>query len=861
MSSSDVAKIPGGGVDPESPWLGLRSFTEENQNYFFGRGDELQDFFERVLHKTLCVLFGRSGLGKTSLIQAGLVPRLREAGFLPVTVRIRYDVEAATVSTQMIEALSRALHSAGQTGVASLEGSPDLWLLLHDPKHGFVDSDGRPAVRPVFIFDQFEEIFTLGDKQRRIADDFREMLAALIENRMPESVREQIAADEQLADRVSYRAQPARVLLSLREDFLHLLERWRWQLPSLMENRLELRPLSGLQAVRAIVEPASLRPGKPSIISPELARSIVRFVAGAQESVSLDEIDVVPPLLSLVCAELNAQRLASGEEVVTADQLQGHSDDILERFYTNAFAEHSPAIRAFVEDRLISEAGYRQAVTLDTAEAELARAGMASEAVTLAIKDLVERRLLVVEERNGVRRIELTHDVLTAVALASRMARHEREAAARLAAEQRERWRRQRRIASIVVAGLLAGCAGLLLFAYRAQQKIKYRELLDSGYRLFETGDYLRALSQFRETARLQPSELEPWFGIGDSLVRQTYAAGDPRNTPLLSEAIAAYNHTIALEKKSDTAEYSLGRAKLAQAYVGLGDVYAVAEKPDFERAQALYRQAKEIDPMSPDPSIGYGNIYLGQGKFRLAIEQYEAAIAAAVKRNTPAYGAHAGLGSAWLALGEYRKAVDEFNRAIGANPGSVIARFRLANALYLNDANDPEAAEQFQGLLGSKMKRVDSLARTNLAFMLLEKAPAGSQTSVLPEAVKYFEDAYREDPYAFSAFRLGIARGLQGDANAASKLWDEAEKLSWGSDPLERRMYSSFLATLRGEPAGSASLEQVIKMLEDEHAAGILDGLRRDAELIRRSGFYDSTVVPVIDLLNAAIVRAREKK
>ncbi|MEY2584766.1 MAG: hypothetical protein QOD80_792, partial [Verrucomicrobiota bacterium] len=69
MSSTDGLTVSQGGVDPESPWLGLRSFSEDTQQYFFGRSAELQDLLERVVHKPLTVLFGQSGLGKTSLIQ------------------------------------------------------------------------------------------------------------------------------------------------------------------------------------------------------------------------------------------------------------------------------------------------------------------------------------------------------------------------------------------------------------------------------------------------------------------------------------------------------------------------------------------------------------------------------------------------------------------------------------------------------------------------------------------------------------------------------------------------------------------------------------------------------------------------
>src|SRR3954469_13025603 len=320
MNRNDTAVVGLRGVDPESPWLGLRSFTEETQGYFFGRGEEIQDFFERVLHKPLWVLFGRSGLGKSSLIQAGLVPKLREAGLLPVSIRLRYDENAPAMNAQMSAALREALESAGHTGVSA---APHLWLLLHDPSYGFISTDGAAVARPVFIFDQFEEIFTLGEKRRRLSHEFREMLGTLVENRMPPEVRRQIETDDQLSDRIHYHAQPAKVLLSLREDFLHLLERWRWELPSLMENRMELRPLSGVQALQAVVAPGSLRAGKPPIVSSEVGGVIARFVAGAKPDVPLEEIDVVPPLLSLVCAELNSQRLAAGEETIAARKLQG----------------------------------------------------------------------------------------------------------------------------------------------------------------------------------------------------------------------------------------------------------------------------------------------------------------------------------------------------------------------------------------------------------------------------------------------------------------------------------------------------------------------------------------------------------
>ncbi len=862
MNSGDALIARPGAADPESPWLGLRSFTEETQRYFFGRTAELQEIFERVLHKPLTVLFGQSGLGKTSLIQAGLTPKLREAGLLPVSIRVRYDEDAPAVALQMIEALGEALRSVGREDLAAVcLGPSDLWLLLHDPECGLIGEDGAAAVRPVFIFDQFEEIFTLGASRRHIAESFRETIAVIVENRMPRDVRAQIETDDELADRVNYQAHPAKVLLSLREDFLHLLERWRWQLPALMDNRMELRPLSGTHAVQAVVEPGSLRPGKEPIVSPEAAAAIVRFVAGVQADVPLEELDAIPPLLSLMCAELNEQRLAAEEETIAAEQLEGRSEQILEKFYANTFSNHPPAVREFVENRLLSDAGYRQAVTLDTAEAELVRSGVSKEEGERAIVDLVERRLLTVEERGGVRRVELTHDVLTPVALASRTARRESEEGARLAARQRERLRKQRRIALAVVAVLLLGCAGLMTYAWRARQEIKFRELLDAGNLALETRNYPSALTDFKEAAHRKPSYSSPWFGIGDTLVRQFYASGDSRNAPILSEAINAYNKAIDIEKRSRSSSEreDAGNTKLAEAYVGLGDVYSVGVDPDFKKAQEFYQRAQQIDPGSPKPPVGLGNILLGQGRIHAAIDQYKSSLDAALRRNEPDYGAHAGLGAAYFDLGQYRLAIQESNRAVGARPNAIVPLLQLANAIYMNDRADPRAAELLKTLLGSDMRRVDSLARMNLAYLLLEKTNLPANRSLLAQAVQYLQEAYEKDPYAFSCFRLGIGKALQGDATQASKLWDTAAHLSWGGDPLGQRIYVPFLAVLREDSGAFAQMQQVTDELTREGAVGLLEAVMREAQLVKCSGLFDTQVTPVITLLADSISKAKE--
>jgi WD40 repeat protein len=487
---------------PESPWLGLRPFTEDARAFFFGRSAELEDLYERVVDRPLTTLYGQSGLGKSSLLQAALVPRLRANGLLPVPIRFDHDPAAPPLERQLLDSLRAALVAGGDNERASaveaacaaaadgLDWPARLWLVFHDPSRRLIPSPGESAEgfpRPVFLIDQFEEVFTLGERaERRCASAaFRDSLAALVENSPPMGLRSRIEVDRDLARRLDYRVRRERVLLALREDFLHVLERWKRAMPSLMENRLELRMLSGPQAFQAVVRPGELRPGMPPIIPDDVGRAIVRFVAGVGRDVPLEEIVAVPPLLSLVCAELNAQRLAASAAQITQDPFAGQGVDILKSFYLRSFAVATygealaglpdaaaalGGVRRLVEERLLSPDGFRESIALDTIVRDLG-AEVIPDAAKLVLDRLVERRLLVIEERGGVRRVELTHDVLTGVVKPCRDERHEREVLARSRAEiaraeaETARIRRERNRLRQWVA-LAAGLAALALAGF-----------------------------------------------------------------------------------------------------------------------------------------------------------------------------------------------------------------------------------------------------------------------------------------------------------------------------------------------------------------------------------------------------------
>ena len=419
-------------LDPENPWLGLDSYTEATRAYFHGRDEETAELARHVQRKTLAVLFGQSGLGKTSLLRAGLVPRLRKEGYCPVYVRIDYAAGSPAPSEQIKQAIFRATEAAGhwtRPGTA-IEGE-SLWEFLHHRGDLLRDADGHPLI-PLLIFDQFEEIFTLGqadDAGKLHAKRFLDDLSDLVENRAPAELEARLENDDSAIEDFDFARADYRVLIALREDYLAHLEGIKDTMPSITQNRMRLARMDGMQALSAVLKPG----GK--LVTQEVAESIVRFVSGGSE---LANAEIEPSLLSLVCRELNNIRLSQHRKEISTDLLAGSRDTILSEFYERTLADQPVGVRRVIEDELLTESGYRESLAEERVRKALDAAGAAPD--TLAT--LVNRRLLRIEERLDMRRVELTHDVLCKVVLASRNLRREREAreqAERELVAQRER--------------------------------------------------------------------------------------------------------------------------------------------------------------------------------------------------------------------------------------------------------------------------------------------------------------------------------------------------------------------------------------------------------------------------------------
>ncbi|HET9624111.1 MAG TPA: AAA family ATPase [Kofleriaceae bacterium] len=520
-------------LDPDHPWPGPASFRTQDAAFFHGRDAEV-DQLQRLLRRARAVvLYAASGLGKTSLINAGLIPALDRDAHFAVPIRISYVAGAPPVGEQIQAEIVRA---RGRDDVPEIRADRTAWEYLHRR-----DAEIAGA-QPLLIFDQFEELFTLGRGTPQAAQLVEE-LQGLIEDVPPASVRARLDRAPDEARQLAFR-RVVRVVISIREDFLYGLEALRNALPSIIHNRYRLAPLDGRAALAVA--------GASGLIAPDVAELVVRTVAATvSDDRPLEALEVEPALLSILCSEL-ARRRAPGAPI-TAALVTGNRADILSSFYERALRDMPDGVRTYIEDELVTATGFRTSAVV--AEA-LAVPGVDDD----VLGELVNRRLLRVIDRPSGKWIELSHDLLTEVAAKSRAVRQERarqlaELSARAEQARREREAREatyRSRRNTAILGFVAVTAVLLLFVELYRSERAGRQVDNAHHQQYEQSretDYQNA-TRLREANAAAKRVLRRQF-IAVSLREQRYPQAVAQLAAALDDGNPAYagvHHTASTD-------------------------------------------------------------------------------------------------------------------------------------------------------------------------------------------------------------------------------------------------------------------------------------------------------------------------
>jgi hypothetical protein len=258
----------------------------------------------RLLRRELLtVLFGRSGLGKTSLLNAGVFPVLRQEGFVPVYIRLDFSGLGPPLRTQILDPLRAECRKLRIESPPPYDAET-LWEYFHRTEAEFWNERNRP-VTPVLAFDQFEEAFTRGQEDDLARSRTREFLAErgdLIENRPPKHLKEALDESPELSRRFDFRKLAFKLILSFREDYLAHIEELKRHIPSLTYNRSRLQPVNGRQAQEVV-----LKSGE-HLVDEEVAARIIGIAAACgtaehpPDPSEYGDLEIDPALLSVICS-------------------------------------------------------------------------------------------------------------------------------------------------------------------------------------------------------------------------------------------------------------------------------------------------------------------------------------------------------------------------------------------------------------------------------------------------------------------------------------------------------------------------------------------------------------------------------
>jgi phospholipase C len=366
-----------------NPYIGPRPFTRDDAARFFGRDRETAELLSLVVAHRTVLLYAQSGAGKTSLLDAALIPALEAARFdvlPPARVSGLAGVEAATGAANpfVLNSVSRwsAVAAAAPTMLQdALRSIPKRML------------DGEPLPR-VIVLDQFEELFTAYPRRWKERRGFFEQL------------------DEAM------RWEPTlRVLFVIREDFLAHLDPYCELVQEELRTRYRLDKLREDGALEAVVKPLEATPVrfKPGVAE-ALVTKLRTMPARDDEAYGVELTEYVEPVqLQIVCLNL-FQSLPTETTEITDAHLAAFADvdQALADFYEQALRAASPvgvgedALRLWFETKLITEAGTRGLVFRGAADT----GGMSND----AIDRLDALHIIRPEVRGRDRWYELSHD-------------------------------------------------------------------------------------------------------------------------------------------------------------------------------------------------------------------------------------------------------------------------------------------------------------------------------------------------------------------------------------------------------------------------------------------------------------------
>ena len=384
-----------------NPYVGPRPYERADRHNFYGRDREARELLSLIVSERELLFCAQSGAGKTSLLNARVIPTLEEEGFwvLPVArvgSELPPGIDPAAVDNVFV--FSTLLMLAGDdVAPQALVGRS-----LRDFLAAYCQDRGDASRLPILIFDQFEELFTTHRARWQDAHGFFEQ------------VRQAMDVLPDLG-----------LVFVMREDYLAALDPYLAFFPRRLQARFRMERLGPTGALAAVEKPAA---GAGCPFAPGVARRLVDNLrrmkavpihtgapneAGAAASEVVLGPDVESVQLQVVCSRLWVNLPEQEDQLIQWEEVEryGNIDRALGDFYESALAA---AVQAggVSEQRLRRSFGEHFITPMGTRGLALRGAEETAGLPNAAVEILEGQHLIRAEMRAGTRWYELAHDRL-----------------------------------------------------------------------------------------------------------------------------------------------------------------------------------------------------------------------------------------------------------------------------------------------------------------------------------------------------------------------------------------------------------------------------------------------------------------
>ncbi len=231
------AAVPDMKPIPDAPYRGVEPFRFIDQQIFVARETETWNLISSIMIYRGVLLYGGSGTGKSSLINAGLIPKALKEKFLPNILRVQprrgkeIKIERIPIDADGKPPYLPSTFAKDDVALSFECSIQDVHATLKA-----LDRDNPPDMRPMLIFDQFEEFITLFEEAAHASSSNGDGIAK------DEAYKTQLAILEAVTDLIHDDTLPIKILFVFREDYLGKLSILFEGSPDLLDQYLRLKP-------------------------------------------------------------------------------------------------------------------------------------------------------------------------------------------------------------------------------------------------------------------------------------------------------------------------------------------------------------------------------------------------------------------------------------------------------------------------------------------------------------------------------------------------------------------------------------------------------------------------------------------